>query len=352
MNTGASPTTTALLVTIMTSWLADGEKYDLIGLAVKIEENITFRELVPGLWAWTDTAALGLPAHWREWIGSIRAEEIEGCNLVLLAKMPSSSPEVLDGENQLLKTRVWTFYRGLLLASTFTPAHPPILFSGSRENGSFGVRECSTLEIPSLNIFRFYQPILAHDVARAAALAHYIRQLALLPANSTWRVFRAFAVYCDARMKHDLLDGLHQYCRCIDGLILSEPGKGKEQFKSRTTLFIGPSNHDLMGEIYAARSDVEHLHEYKYLEKFDRTVRLGLVKMEAIAEHIARNALAHVVGTPALWPHFGNTIALARFWKLEPADRQKIWGPSAIKTADALVGYDPQDLSDDVLGKQ
>jgi hypothetical protein len=144
----------------MTSWLADGEKYALIGLEVKTEETIPFRELVSGLWAWTDTAALGLPAHWREWIGSVRAEEIEGCNLVLLAKMPSSSPKVLDGENGLLKTRVSGFYRGLLLASTFTPSHPPVLFSGSREDGSFGVRESLTLEIPSLNIF----PVLSAQI--------------------------------------------------------------------------------------------------------------------------------------------------------------------------------------------
>ena len=74
------------------------------------------------------------------------------------------------------------------------------------------------------------------------------------------------------------MDRLHQYCRCIDGLIVSKQGEAKSQFKSRTELFIGPRHHTLMGETYAVRSDVEHLHENKHLEVFDRNARLDLVK--------------------------------------------------------------------------
>ena len=133
----------------MTTWLADGEKYALIGLEVKIERDIPYRELAPGLWAWTDQR-LDVPAHWREWIGSIRAEEIEGCNLVLLSKMPSSTPGVLDGENQLLQRRVWGFYLGLLLSSIFTPSHRPIALTGAHHNGEIDVRQEFGLDSPSL----------------------------------------------------------------------------------------------------------------------------------------------------------------------------------------------------------
>jgi hypothetical protein len=44
-----------------------------------------------------------------------------------------------------------------------------------------------------------------------------------------------------------------------------------------------PKRHNhLMGEIYDVRSAVEHLHENKYLEVFDRTQRLDLAKKELI----------------------------------------------------------------------
>jgi hypothetical protein len=44
------------------------------------------------------------------------------------------------------------------------------------------------------------------------------------------------------------------------------------------------------------------------------------------------------------------TAALASFWKLDPADRQKLWATPPINTADALAGFDPQDISDGELG--
>jgi hypothetical protein len=336
---------------VTTAWLADGEKYALIGLEVKMEQAVPFRQMGPGLWAWTDQK-FELPAHWREWIGSIRADQIKNCNLALLSKMSSQTPEVFDGENRLLQRRAWQFYIGLLLSSIFTPSHSPIFLTGARTNGEIGVRQESTIDIPSLNLFRHYQPLLPQEIDEAAALANWQERLsATPPPGGAWRIFRALSVYVAARSTTELLDRLHQYCRVIDGLILSEPGSGAKQFKSRTELFIGPRHHVLMGELYAIRSDAEHLHEHKYLENFDRQARLELVQKEAIAEHIARNALAHVLCNPRLWPHFGNTAALAPFWKLDPVDRKTLWGAPPIDPADALIGYDEKYITDADLGK-
>jgi hypothetical protein len=333
----------------MTSWLGDGEKYALIGLKAKIEQHISFRQIVPGLWVWTDHR-FELPDRWRDWIGSIRADEIENCNLALLSKMPSSTVDVLDGENSILQKRVWSFYLGLLLSSTFTPAHRPIALTGSRRNGVIDVRQESALDIPAKNLFRHYPPILAGEIERAASLATFYEKLVTHPPiGGAWRIFRSLSVYYAARTTNELLDRLHQYCRCIDGLIFSEPGSGLKQFKHRTELFIGPRDHDLMGELYTIRSDVEHLHEHKYLEIFDRAVRLELVRKEAIAEHVARNAVAHIISTPNLWTHFGNTAGLASFWKLDPDHRQKVWGVPNMSTAAALVGYNPDDIANGEL---
>ena len=96
-----------------------------------------------------------------------------------------------------------------------------------------------------------------------------------------------------------VVDRIHQYCRCIDGLILLVIGKTKQQFKSRTELFLGHGHHELMGALYDIRSHVEHLHENIYLETFDREVRLNLVRSEAIVDYIARMALARIVIRPS-----------------------------------------------------
>jgi len=63
-------------------------------------------------------------------------------------------------------------------------------------------------------------------------------------------LFRVLHLYQETRTTADILERVHQYSRCIDGLILPKIGQTRRQFKSKTELFIGPYHHDLMGEIY------------------------------------------------------------------------------------------------------
>jgi hypothetical protein len=53
----------------------------------------------------------------------------------------------------------------------------------------------------------------------------------------------------------------------------------------------------MMGETYDVRSDVEHLHENKHLEVFDRTARLELLKKLEMTEYIARSTLVRIVSS-------------------------------------------------------
>ena len=191
---------------------------------------------------------------------------------------------------------------------------------------------------------------MANDIQLAAELGEKLDALAASPLpGSHSRLFRVLDIYTETRTNEYILDRLHQYCRCIDGLILPNAGKTKRQFKSRTELFIGPCHHDMMGEIYDVRSAVEHLHENRYLENFDREIRLDLVKKEAIVEHIARTAIAQIVGNETLSSHFGNTPALAKFWALKAVERQRIWG-DPIDPLDAIAEFDPKYIHDGRLG--
>ena len=92
------------------SWIADGEKYALVGLSVKTEGRIPYGKVTPNLWILAD-ATFAVPTNWKEWLGNIRADEVAGCDLFLLSKQESQTPEVLDRENENLKQWVWNFYR-------------------------------------------------------------------------------------------------------------------------------------------------------------------------------------------------------------------------------------------------
>jgi hypothetical protein len=183
-----------------------------------------------------------------------------------------------------------------------------------------------------------------------ARIAGKIRTIEEAPLpRGHWRFFRVLHLYQETRTARDILERLHQYSRCIDGLILPSVGETKRQFKSRTELFIGPRHHDLMGEIYDVRSAVEHLHENRYLECFNREVRLDILKKEAIVEHIARTSINRIVENPALWPHFANTTSLAAFWSLTQTEREKIWG-EPIDPMAPLADYEPKYIHNGVLG--
>jgi hypothetical protein len=63
------------------AWLGDGEKYALLGLNLKSDQaGFSDEQLSPELAVLT-RAAFKMPSHWREWLGSTRAEEMEDCDL-------------------------------------------------------------------------------------------------------------------------------------------------------------------------------------------------------------------------------------------------------------------------------
>ena len=233
-------------------WIADGEKYALVGLEVKLEGTPPPEQIAPNLWILTATT-FDIPPQWREWLGSIRADEIAGSNLFLVSKLASATPDVLDGENQSLQQRVWYFYVGLLLSVMFSPSHKPVMLTGARRDGVIGVRQQRDLELPAPQVLPRYPPIVADDIVLAAQLGQKLdaMQPVTVP-DGLWRFSHALHIYVETRAVGDLLDRIHQYCRCIEGLILPSAGNTKKQFKSRTELFIGPTHHDLMGALSAS----------------------------------------------------------------------------------------------------
>lgn len=331
-------------------WIADGEKYALVGLEVKLDGALPPERITPNLWVLSDTT-FDVPSQWREWLGSIRAEQVARCNLFLGSKLVSSTPGILDGENQALEQRVWHFYVGLLLSTMFSPSHKPVMLTGVRRDGMMDIRQQQDLELPVPQVFRPYPAVAANDIDLAARLGQKLdTMLPVTVPGGLWRFVRTLRIYVETRAVGELLDRIHQYCRCIEGLILPDVGKTAQQFKSRTELFIGPGHHDMMGELYDIRSHVEHLHENRYLETFDRGVRLDLLKKEAIVEYIVRMALARIVGQDTLWPLFGNTAALSKFWALSADERRTIWG-GPIDPMVSVADFDPKYLHDGHLGK-
>ena len=231
-------------------WIEDGEKFALKGLDVELAADVSRADLAGGLTV-LPNAEFALPNQWQEWLGNLRVEDIGTCRLFLLAKIASASPGVLDGENQQLERAVGDWFTGLTLVRKFGAIDPPLA-----------------------SIVRDEAPISADDLRRVLSVTQGVALLRQPGGVNLWRLGRCVALYREARCEREVLERIHQFARCIEGLIASKQGETGRQFKSRTELFIGPRRHDLMGELYEVRSAVEHLHEHRYLEDFDRQVDL------------------------------------------------------------------------------
>ena len=307
-------------------WIVDGEKYALVGLEVQVEGVPLRQQVAPGLWCLTDTS-FDVPTEWRTWLGSIRTKQVARSNLWLVSKLMSATPDVLDGENQSLQNSVKHLYVGLLLSVPFSPSHKPFLMTGARQQGETGIRQHTDLALPAPRGVQPYPSVGSDDIMSAAQIGKALDVMRPDTAPSGFlRLLRTLRVYTDARAATEPLDRIHQYCRCIEGLILSDQGKTKRQFKSRTELFVGPTHHDLMGKLYEIRSHVEHLHEDRYVGTHDREVQADLAQKDAIVERVARTAVGKIISRNALRSHFGNKTALANFWALSPDKRREIWG--------------------------
>jgi hypothetical protein len=77
------------------SWIDDGEKYGLVGLSVKTEGHMPTGLIAPDLWVAADTT-FDIPHHWKDWLGSIRSEQVKTFNLFLISKALSAHPDILD----------------------------------------------------------------------------------------------------------------------------------------------------------------------------------------------------------------------------------------------------------------
>lgn len=103
---------------------------------------------------------------------------------------------------------------------------------------------------------------------------------------------RVLTLYTRARSLTETVDHVHQYTRCLEGLTVPPIQGTRRVFAERSTLFTGATHRGLFENLYAIRGEIEHLHEYRYLEVFDRSKRIDLLKKAGISEYVARSCLS------------------------------------------------------------
>lgn len=150
-----------------------GEKYALVALRTNAQLPTAPVEIVPGLWV-SGSPIVPVGALWNEWLGSIRVEQIERCNIFLLVKKLSATIGILDDENIELQDRIWKYYVGLLLSARFVTDGKPILATGAHRGHDIEIRQIADLDRPSHAPADFMRKLNIDDIHCAATTGNQL----------------------------------------------------------------------------------------------------------------------------------------------------------------------------------
>jgi hypothetical protein len=299
----------------------------------------------------TTSPPLELADDLKQWIGTIGYENFKNSNLFLLATSAPRGPGSRDDDHNALRRLLTLSHFGLVLSGR------TVFDQTQFVSGVHGEREPSIRQFSGPQQSGYLRseeilgaggdPITVDALQTAWMIVQQIDEWN--SSGSAWRIKNVLRNFVETRANRDIPNQIHQFCRCIEGFILPDAGNTKRQFKSRTELFIGPSNHDLMGKIYDVRSAVEHLHHQKLFEPAGRDERLELARQTAIVEAIARGCLTRLLSKRCLWPHFPTDDALQQFWRLTDAKRRELWGP-ATPIKDLIPDFRGDWITDEQLG--
>ena len=265
---------------------------------------------------------------WREQLGLLACEEIEHSDLFLLSVAPSKSLSVLDAENEELEDSVRNFFYGLLISIAFSPELAPQLVTGSMESGKATFRQIGRFERPVYIAGTPPPDINSKIIEDAAFYANAIHSITLRQ-GIYGRAIWALNCYMNGVTSTHVFEKMRHFVRTIEAFLLPEIGKTERQFKSRTELFLGPGEHDLVSTIYKVRSNIEHLHDPLVLmgglSRRDRLI--ALCEVTLITECLARYCIQRFLKKKDLQPHFESDASIEAFWNLPGTDRATVWGP-------------------------
>lgn len=329
------------------------DKFALITLPFpNIDEGITELSLGNNIWL-TKHVPMNLATNWQEWIGTIRNEQFQEANGLLIIKRPASQPSALDSENQNLMRQICYVLDGLLIVKTTYCESPPFLITGANVDGTVSVRGIQELMQPVCKAFNqssIMGKLEACDFQHAKKLGDAIESINTTPGHS--RLKRALSAFYAGIWNTRPEERLHQFCRSIDGIIFSRKGQGKRDFRERTRDFIGSNHDDIMDEIYQMRSAVEHLRpaESEIRNTDLRQRRLHILERSLQSGAIARFALQRVLLEERLLNQFKNDQTIESFWNKSENIRRNEWGTSLDFNNDLQGLLDLQFVDDADLG--
>ena len=306
---------------------SDNEKFSLIA----VDDCFSLIEgevLLPdGTWVLSRMPA-EVDDQWVRWIGETRAERLKDANLIILRRVNSEKPSVLDEEHTALFQHVLDIFTLLQLSSIVCYADASAV-QGSMEKGRVDIRQMVHLDYFYRSRKAPQMPVTLDRVVEASEMAKVWRDLVL--SNTHERFVRGGGILRDGYTHRFGQERIRQFARAIEGLIQPKPGKTTNQFKNRSQTFgvKGRAFERILYEAYEMRCDVEHVHAADRFLKAnypeDQIETIAGIRTRQI-EVLARESYRRILTNSDIRAHFETEATLDAFWALNEDERRKIWG--------------------------
>jgi hypothetical protein len=271
-------------------------------------------------------APFEIDLRWRQWIGTLRAGEIENANLVLLASSPSANPQVLDNENQDLERTVLKLWYSVLILGV--PAYRGSnVVSGGRVGEEVQIRQVS--RVPTFYYNAENMPLRFHSESahEAGRIFDVINRIYDDP-KSFIQLRRGLKSFQKALAEELDYDRLHGFVRSIDAIVMTEKSKGRKNFIKRCQLFIrtDSTTEATLGLMYDLRSRVEHQADWDDLfpdaNESDRLCQANQITRQA--EALARTVYYVILRDESLVSLFERTDVIKALWTSDNFNRLNV----------------------------
>jgi hypothetical protein len=280
-------------------------------------------EIEPRLWA-----SKGLPVqpgeHWERWLGELAFRPLR--TALVLTAIANTPGLIINSE---LQGRLDLVTIGLVLQGV-PNYRESFFFAGANAAGEAEPRRFSRARVfyPSWKM----QPLIVglREIERAVDLAN---KLALINQHGeAWRrLRRAIDALTKGSAEPKFQDGrLHDFVRCLEGLIAPDQGSTRNQFIHRAQTFACASEaaKTALGQIYDIRSQTEHLHMPTDPLPGTTTEERETLLFKRVrqADELARFAVRRVLDEPTLTCTLMDDVAIEAFWHQPDHERVATWG--------------------------
>lgn len=326
-----------------------GHKYATISLNTGMSALRDAVDLAPGLTVARSAPAV-IPDHWTRSLGSFALASLAEADVHITAVAPAKASEVLDEENERLRSRVEHVYAGLLIGTPGVRVlYGRSLTGAHRPNDEIDLR--STYQLLNVNdvLGTSREMVLeAKHFRQAHHLGERLRQQRRAENRDGHgdfgRIKRCISALYSCVESNRLDHRLHQAVRVIEGIM----GAGHEDFGKahvprlrEHVLSDAPEALELPTTLYKLRSKIEHLWGATAAVVAADLAPAGAVREAFVrfsqathaAEFLAHALLGHVVQDEALWPCFSDDAKIPGFWK---QDAHALW---SLRLGRAVLDY-------------